>query len=89
MALSIRKYRSRVRRAIARYDREFGPDAAETHEHLRQLARTIDDTLRAIQRTAQFSNYERLFSLWHVVHIPFLFLLVVTAIVHVVAVHAY
>ena len=80
---------NRVRRAIARHEAEFGSDAAATQEHLRQLSRTIDNTLQAIQRTAQFSNYERLFSLWHVVHIPFLFLLVVTAIVHVVAVHAY
>ncbi|MCX7174437.1 MAG: hypothetical protein NT159_11050 [Proteobacteria bacterium] len=79
----------RVRRAIARHDGEFGSDAALTNVHLRQLARTIDDTLKAVQRAAQFSNYEKLFSLWHVAHIPFLCMLVVTAIVHVVAVHAY
>lgn len=72
----------RVRRAIA------GCDAA-TNARLHTLARTIDDTLKAMQRTAQFSTYERLFSLWHVVHIPFLCMLVVTAIIHVVAVHAY
>ena len=35
------------------------------------------------------SAYERLFALWHVAHIPFVYLLVVSAIVHVVAVHAY
>jgi len=72
----------RVRRAIA------GCDAA-ANARLHTLARTIDDTLKAMQRAAQFSTYERLFSLWHVVHIPFLCMLVVTAIIHVVAVHAY
>jgi len=79
----------RVHRAITGYDMRSGSEAAASREELRALARTIDNTLKAVQRTAQFSTYERLFSLWHVVHIPFLCMLVVTAIVHVVAVHAY
>ncbi|MFI4980951.1 MAG: hypothetical protein ACHQIO_11420, partial [Nevskiales bacterium] len=74
----------RVRRAIAAHTTP-GDNAA----HLRTLARTIDDTLQAVQRSAQFSTYETLFSLWHAVHLPFLCMLVVTAIVHVLAVHAY
>jgi hypothetical protein len=79
----------RVRKAIAGYDTQFGASDAATHAHLLTLARTIENTLKAAQRTAQFSTYEKLFSLWHVVHIPFLCMLVVTAIIHVVAVHAY
>jgi hypothetical protein len=79
----------RVRRAIAGCDIKVGADDTAANEHLLTLARTIDDTLKSIQRTAQFSTYEKLFSLWHVVHIPFLCMLVVTAIVHVLAVHAY
>jgi len=79
----------RVRRAIAAHEEKVGAGDTATHAHLRTLARTIDDTLKAMQLAAQFSTFERLFSLWHVVHIPFLCLLVVTALVHVVAVHAY
>ncbi len=45
--------------------------------------------LQAVTRVAQFTAYSRLFSLWHVAHIPFVYLLVISAIVHVVAVHAY
>lgn len=45
--------------------------------------------LNAVVRVAQFKSYERLFSLWHVAHIPFVYLLVISAVVHVVAVHAY
>jgi hypothetical protein len=56
---------------------------------LDELLLNIDATLRAAQTTAQFSTYERLFSQWHTVHIPFLFMLLLTALVHVVAVHAY
>ena len=45
--------------------------------------------LHAVTRVAQFTAYSRLFSLWHVAHIPFVYLLVISAVVHVVAVHAY
>ena len=33
------------------------------------------ETLLALQRTAQFAAYERLFALWHVLHVPFVYLL--------------
>ena len=78
-----------VRRALAAYTVAGAPCAATSHKDLANLLRTIDDTLQAMQRRAQFSTYERLFSLWHVIHIPFLCMLVVTAVVHVVAVHIY
>ncbi len=79
----------RVHRAIAGRDSKVGAGDTATNENLRMLAKTLDDTLRAAQRTAQFATYEKLFSLWHIVHIPFLCMLVITALVHVIAVHAY
>ena len=45
--------------------------------------------VHAVVRVAQYTAYERLFSLWHVAHIPFVYMLVISAIVHVIAVHAY
>lgn len=45
--------------------------------------------VRAVCRTAEFSIYERVFSMWHVVHVPLFFMMVITAVVHVVAVHLY
>jgi hypothetical protein len=45
--------------------------------------------VNAVVKVAQFKAYERLFSLWHVAHIPFVYLLVISAVVHVIAVHAY
>jgi hypothetical protein len=45
--------------------------------------------LIAVVRVAQYTAYARLFSLWHVAHIPFVYLLVISAVVHVFAVHAY
>jgi hypothetical protein len=45
--------------------------------------------LLSVVRVAQFSAYERLFALWHVLHVPFVYLLVLTAAFHIFAVHAY
>ena len=38
---------------------------------------------------AEFQAYERLFSLWHALHLPLIFMLLVAAVVHIVAVHVY
>lgn len=80
----------RIRRALAERGVSGGTcqDRPETASAV-SLARNIDATLRAAQRTAQFKTYERLFSLWHVIHVPFIYMLVFTAIAHVVAVHIY
>ena len=43
----------------------------------------------AAMRAAQFRGAERLFALWHVLHLPLVVILVITAIVHVLAVHMY
>ena len=51
----------------------------------RQARSHVDQVIRV----AQFSVWERLFALWHVLHVPFVYLMVVCAVVHVVAVHAY
>lgn len=73
-------------RALADQGR-WEPAALERRERLanKLVARYLDAALRV----AQFTAYERLFSLWHVAHLPFVYLLIVSAIVHVVAVHAY
>jgi hypothetical protein len=51
--------------------------------------RLVDHYLNSIVGVAQFSAYSFLFSLWHVAHIPFVYVLILTALVHVYAVHAY
>jgi hypothetical protein len=56
---------------------------------MRQSRKLVRRYLASVVRVAQFTAYERVFALWHVAHVPFVYLLVVSAIVHVVAVHAY
>lgn len=49
----------------------------------------IEDYLKSVQEVAQFNTYERLFALWHVFHVPLVYMLVFSSIWHVIAVHMY
>lgn len=45
--------------------------------------------LQEVERVAYFNTYERLFSLWHVLHIPLIYLLAASGIFHVISVYMY
>jgi len=45
--------------------------------------------LRQAERVAEFTTYERLFSLWHVLHIPLIYLLAASGIFHVISIYMY
>lgn len=90
--------RARWCRIRCRWDlrRILGQHAAQRHwdrAKLRGRVNAADSIVRkyleAARHTAQFSAYERMFSLWHILHVPFVFMLVISGIVHVVAVHMY
>jgi hypothetical protein len=55
----------------------------------RNTARYIRDYTKLMGRVAQFTFYERLFAVWHVLHLPIFFVMVLSALVHVLAVHMY
>lgn len=63
---------------------------ARNQKRIRQTAsRYIRDFTNLTGRVAQFSFYERLFALWHILHLPIFFMMVLSALVHVLAVHMY
>lgn len=63
---------------------------ARNYPRLRRASSAyVRDFVRLMGRVAQFSLYERLFSLWHVLHLPLFFMMVLAALVHVLAVHLY
>ena len=45
--------------------------------------------LAAARRVAEFEGCERLFALWHVMHIPLFVMMLIAGFVHVIAVHIY
>jgi hypothetical protein len=63
---------------------------AKDYKRIRRSAgRYIRDFTNLTGRVAQFSFYERLFALWHILHLPIFFMMVLSALVHVLAVHMY
>lgn len=61
-------------------------DLARRRYLARKLVRRY---LSSVVSVAQFTAWERLFALWHVLHTPFVYILVISAVVHVIAVHMY
>jgi len=55
----------------------------------RTASKFIREYMSLIGRVAQFSFYERLFALWHILHLPIFLLMIVSALFHVLAVHMY
>jgi hypothetical protein len=45
--------------------------------------------LKECERVAEFSTYERFFSLWHILHIPLIYILAASAIFHIIAIYMY
>jgi hypothetical protein len=63
---------------------------ARNYKRIRKTSgRYIRDFTNLTGRVAQFSFYERLFALWHILHLPVFFTMVLAALVHVLAVHMY
>jgi hypothetical protein len=62
---------------------------AERPRLQRAVARFVREHLRRVRRVAELGSYERMFSVWHVFHLPFFYMLVVAALIHVLAVHMY
>jgi hypothetical protein len=60
-----------------------------TRDAYRAACRNLVHYLDTVRRVAQYECFVRLFGLWHVLHLPLFILLIVTALVHVLAVHMY
>jgi hypothetical protein len=84
-----RKLLRHLKRAIEADAHARGLDVRHQKSQFAAAARYVTAYLRALQRSAEFRFYERMFALWHVLHVPLLFLLIASALVHVAAVHLY
>lgn len=72
--------------------KDKGLNEAQLHRldvTFKQDQRHINFYIRAVRDVAQFHTYERLFSWWHILHIPLVYLLVFSGIFHVISVHMY
>ncbi len=63
---------------------------ADNRQRLERVLGTfVQEHLRRVRRVATFEFYERMFSFWHLFHLPFFYILVVATLIHILAVHMY
>jgi hypothetical protein len=81
--------RREIKEAIltaTRHDRVIRANAPRIAQVARRYA---DRRLEAGRRMTEYQMYAQLFSLWHVLHIPLFFILLIAGIVHVIAINVY
>lgn len=78
-----------LRRAVVLLGNSQGWDQQQQDQTFHVVSKDINEYLAAVQQAAQYTTYERLMRLWHILHTPFVWLLAISGIVHVIAVNMY
>jgi hypothetical protein len=68
---------------------EEGWSNTQRRRLLAEGRRRISRYRAGIRRVGALAVYERLFAAWHILHLPLFLMLILTAVIHVVAVHVY
>ncbi|MDH3343144.1 MAG: transcriptional regulator [Gammaproteobacteria bacterium] len=64
-------------------------DNAQQRLQRRNTKKYLRTYFSAARRVLEFNFYEQLFALWHVIHLPFFFMMLLSGVIHVIAVHMY
>jgi len=82
--------RREIKEALSKALRRESPLIAKHAHRIAAVARRYAyRRLEAGRRTTEYKMYARIFSLWHVLHIPLFFMLLIAGIVHVIAINVY
>jgi hypothetical protein len=84
-----RPARAQAASALERHARRERWTSGRLAAERNALDKLIADYVRAIDSVVRHSVWERIFRLWHLAHVPFVYILVISALAHVVAVHVY
>lgn len=76
-----------TRRLIRLHGKTRGWSWWERRKRLARIREVVRLYFSAVLKAAKFAFFERLFALWHVLHLPLFFFMLLTGIVHVWAVH--
>jgi hypothetical protein len=78
-----------INAALGQVGRQQKWSARTLRSRKRAARKYVAAYTRSVRRVAEFVVYERLFGLWHILHLPLFVVLVLAALAHVVAVHLY
>ncbi len=90
MARARHLVRREIKAAVEKAIRRESPVVAKHAQRIATVARSYAyRRLDAGRRVSEYRAYAQLFSLWHVLHIPLFFMLLIAGIAHVIAVNVY
>jgi hypothetical protein len=89
LGVSTRRAQFHLRRDIMAAPAPDGVTQAGMQATRRKLAKQSATFFQAVRRAGEFAFYDRMLRLWHLLHLPLFFILVATAILHIIAVHMY
>lgn len=87
LAISAPRAKRKVLRLLKQSYKENSENTAMPDRKV--VAQLVRHYTLALRKAAAFKVYERLFSLWHILHLPLFIMMIITAIIHVFAVHMY
>ncbi len=79
-----------IKHAVSKALMRDSPLIAKHAYRIAEVARRYANRrIEAGRRTSEYKLYARLFSFWHVLHIPLFFMLLIAGVVHVIAINVY
>lgn len=78
-----------TRKYLTVYKKESRWSAKRCKQMQKQMERKYKKYLGQIVKVEQFGFYERFFALWHMLHIPLVYIMFFASVIHIVAVHLY
>ena len=75
--------------ALSAHASQNGWSRRQKRERLNIFREHMRIYFAAVKKAQKLALFERLFALWHVLHMPLFVLLVITVVIHIVAVHLY
>ncbi len=69
--------------------KEACDDPQQQRKLIKEAKLHLSRYLESVVKVAELNFYHRLFSLWHVLHLPLFVMMLITSIIHIIAVHMY
>jgi hypothetical protein len=80
---------TKAKRVIRIEARTSGWSRRQRRDRQQRIVELVTGYSEAVLKAAELAFYERLFALWHVLHLPLFFLMLAAGLIHVWAVHQY
>jgi len=87
LAVNAHKLKRKVIQLVKNSYRKDKTD--KTRPDSKVVVNSVNRYTLALRQTAAFKLYEQLFSLWHILHLPLFIMMIITAVIHIFAVHMY